>query len=79
MEETIENNKEKSGKVEAQNDNGGCTVDWNWLKGRVIANVWSDLQNIIITFEDGLVFKTQVAMYKGEGFLAFVPYKDPAK
>jgi hypothetical protein len=73
----MEDKAEKIPVVESQNNNDGCTVDWDWLKGRVIANVWSDLQNLIITFEDGLVFKTQVALYKGEGFLAFTPYKDP--
>ncbi len=55
----------------------GCLVDWSWLQGRKIAKVWSDLQNIIFTFEDGQTFKVQAAMYQGDPFLAFIPYKDP--
>ena len=55
----------------------GCSVDWSWLAGRKITHAWNDLQNIIITFEDGQTFKIQAANYKGEAFLAFTPYKDP--
>ncbi len=55
----------------------GCTVDWSWLNGRAIASVTSDLQNIIIQFEDGLTFKVQALNYKGQPFLSFNPYKNP--
>ncbi|NWJ46303.1 MAG: hypothetical protein HXX08_10540 [Chloroflexi bacterium] len=57
----------------------GCSVDWSWLEGRKIAGVWNDLNSLVITFEDGLVFKIQAANYKGDAFLMFNPYKDPAK
>jgi hypothetical protein len=57
----------------------GCSVDWSWLEGRKIARAWNDLNSLIITFEDGLVFKIQAANYKSDAFLMFNPYKDPAK
>ncbi len=57
----------------------GCSVDWSWLKDRVIASATNDLQNLTITFEDGQTFKIQALNYKGQAFLAFTPYEDPKK
>ena len=55
----------------------GCSVDWGWLEGRKIKSAWNDLQNIVITFEDGQTFKIQAMTYKSKAFLSFTPYKDP--
>ena len=55
----------------------GCSVDWSWLAGRTIASATNDLQNLIITFEDGQTFQVQALTYKGEAFLSFKPYQAP--
>ena len=69
---------EEKEKIAAQNSaDQGCAVDWSWLQGRTIASVTSDLQNLIVTFEDGLTFKVQSLNYKGQPFLAFNPYQNP--
>lgn len=68
---------EEKEKTAVQTADQGCTVDWSWLEGRTIASVTSDLQNLIITFEDGLTFKVQSLNYKGQPFLAFNPYQNP--
>ncbi len=57
----------------------GCSVDWNWLQGRTIADATSDLKSLTIRFEDGQTFKIQALTYKGEAFLSFTPYQDPDK
>jgi hypothetical protein len=57
----------------------GCSVDWTWLQGRTIAAVTSDLKTLTIWFEDGQTFKIQALTYKGDAFLSFTPYQDPAK
>jgi hypothetical protein len=68
---------EETKQTETANANAGCSVDWSWLAGRKIVRATNDLQNIVIEFEDGLVFKVQALMFKGEAFLSFNPYKDP--
>ncbi len=55
----------------------GCGVDLSWLEGREIKRITNDLQNIVIEFEDGLIFKVQSLSYKGQPFLSFNPYQDP--
>jgi hypothetical protein len=57
----------------------GCSVDWAWLQGRTIAAVTNDLKTLTIQFEDGQTLKIQALTYKGDAFLSFTPYQDPAK
>ncbi len=77
MGETQETSVSAETKNQAKND--GCGVDWSWLAGRKIAHATNDLQSMTIEFEDGLTFKIQTMLYKGEAFLSFTPYKDPQK
>ena len=56
----------------------GCRVDWSWLEGREIAAASSSLDKLIITFRDGETLTVQAAIWKGEPFLAFTPWKAPA-
>ena len=73
--------EESQAKTASQaNDNqAGCSVDWNWLEGRTIAAATNDLKSFTVRFEDGQTFKIQALTYKGEAFLSFTPYQDPAK
>jgi hypothetical protein len=57
------------------NGAGGCTVDWSWLVGREIAVVASDLQAIRFTFRNGETLVVQAALYRGEPFLSFMPWR----
>lgn len=54
-----------------------CGVDLNWLAGRKIVRVVNELAQVTFEFDDGLVFKIQALLYKGEPFVAMTPYKDP--
>lgn len=63
----------------AAENQAGCSVDWDWLQGRTIAAVTNDLKTLTIRFEDGQTFKIGALTYKGEAFLSFTPYQDPAK
>lgn len=54
-----------------------CGVDLNWLAGRTIVRVTNELAAITIEFDDGLVFKIQALLYKGEPFVGISPYKEP--
>ena len=65
--------------AQASDTEAGCSVDWSWLEGRKVAAATNDLKSFTVTFEDGQTFKIQALTYKGEAFLSFTPYKDPAK
>lgn len=66
----------ENSQTKATNSNP-CGVDLNWLAGRKIVRVTNELAVITIEFDDGLVFKVQALMYKGEPFLGISPYKEP--
>jgi len=68
---------EKPAQSQSGTSEQGCGVDWSWLEGRTIAHATNDLQNMTIEFEDGLTFKIQALLYKGQSFLAFSPHKNP--
>ncbi len=76
---TIKNEKTKEAETPdpSKGAEQGCKVDWSWLEGRTIASVTSDLQNLNLTFIDGLSFKVQALNYKGQPFLGFNPYQNP--
>ena len=63
--------------MEEKTVDAGCKVDWSWLEGRTIKHMTSDLQTVLIEFEDGQTLKVQALNYKSEPFLSFTPYKDP--
>ena len=56
-------------------DDSGCAVDWTWLLGRQIVSATSDLQRLIITFSDGETLTVQAALFKGQPFLSFNPWR----
>ena len=53
----------------------GCQVDWSWLEGREVTAATSTLDKLIITFRDGQTLTVQAALWKGQPFLAFDPWK----
>ena len=53
----------------------GCQVDWSWLEGREIAVATSTLDKLVITFRDGETLTVQAALWKGQAFLGFNPWK----
>lgn len=59
------------------NRDGGCAVDWSWLKGERIVSIWNSLDTLTITFESGLVFTTRAMMWQGQPFLGFKPHAPP--
>ena len=64
---------------EIQGDDSGCTVDWSWLNGLEIESVTSDLQHWRVRFTNGLTLSIQAANYQGKPFLAFDPWRSPAR
>ena len=54
----------------------GCTVDWSWLSGREIVAAESDLQSIRFTFRDGETLLVRAALFQGQPFLAFTPWRE---
>jgi len=63
----------------ALNDDGGCEVDWSWLRGERIASVRNSLDSVEIRFESGLTWKVDARLWKGAAFLAFDPWKAPTE
>jgi hypothetical protein len=61
------------------NEDGGCAVDWSWLRGERIASVTSALDSLTITLESGLVFTTRALLWQGKPFLAFDPHAAPSR
>jgi hypothetical protein len=59
------------------NQEGGCEVDWSWLKGERVAEVRNSLDALVITFESGLEWKIQARLWQGAPFLSFQPYEKP--
>lgn len=57
---------------------GGCRVDWSWLQGREIASASSDLDTLVLTFQDGQTLRVQAALWQGKPFLTFDPWRPPA-
>ncbi len=80
MEDTAHttDNQPLKAKEQTNGQDNGCSVDWSWLAGRKIATAHNDLRTLTIQFEDGQTFKIQAISYKGDSFLSFTPYKDPA-
>jgi hypothetical protein len=64
---------------EVTEDESGCTVDWSWLHGLQVESVTSDLQHWRVRFTNGLTLSIQAATYQGKPFLAFDPWKPPAR
>ena len=60
-----------------QQDQSGCTVDWDWLQGQEIESAWSNLDRLELRFKSGLTLKVISASWKGQPYLAFDPYKAP--
>jgi len=61
------------------NDEGGCAVDWSWLAGERIRSVTNSLDDIVVTFESGLVFTVRALLWKGQPFLSFDPHAAPKR
>lgn len=59
------------------NDEGGCAMDWSWLRGERVSTVANALDALTVTFESGLVFTVRALLWKGKPFLAFEPHQRP--
>ena len=62
-------------RVEEIEDEGGCAVDWSWLRGLEIESATSDLRHWRVRFTNGQTLTIQASEYQGKPFLAFNPYK----
>ena len=59
------------------NEDGGCAVDWSWLRSERVSSVTNGLDTLTITFESGLVLTARAMLWQGKAFLSFSPYKPP--
>lgn len=57
----------------------GCAVDWSWLEGRTVRSVSSTLDQLVLTFTDGQTLTVRAALWKGQPFLAFDPWRPPSR
>ena len=64
---------------EGLNEEGGCAVDWSWLRGERVRSVTNGLDSIVVTFESGVVFKIRALLWQGKPFLSFDPHAAPPR
>ena len=68
---------EKETPKDGLNEDGGCTVDWNWLAGEEVASITSSLDVITFRFRSGQTFEVKALLWKGAPFLSFKPHEAP--